>query len=74
MTKESKFCPECGSPNIYVGINRIECGYDEECVNYTKTQAQEVTKNLVTDTKSVDLLDEDEEEDTNPYGFLLPSI
>jgi len=42
MTSESERCPKCGYPNVYIGAISIECGYIENCENYTSRQGKEV--------------------------------
>lgn len=77
MSSKIKRCPKCGYPNIYLGATSIECGYMENCENYTEKQAAEVQKFLKEKFPSAadieDGLDWDDDEDTTqPYGIPLP--
>lgn len=44
MSYTKKVCPRCGFPDIYIGISKIECGYEPNCKNYSKKQAAAVKK------------------------------
>lgn len=37
-------CPKCGCINVYIGANKIECGYNANCENFTQNQAIEILK------------------------------
>jgi len=37
-------CPLCNYPDVYLGATKVECGYDEVCANWTRTQADEVER------------------------------
>jgi hypothetical protein len=45
VTKKQK-CPKCGAPDIYVGANSVECGYDPTCENWSAKQQEAVERYL----------------------------
>ena len=50
MSQNNK-CPKCGSVNVYLGMNTIECGYISSCENWTETQSKIVNKTIPSTTK-----------------------
>ncbi len=45
-------CPKCGAGKIYVGMDRIECGLNPECDNYTEEQSNNIVNMLKAETYS----------------------
>ena len=75
---ETKICPKCGYPDIYLGATKVECGYEPTCENFSERQANEIqkklSKNFPSTTNIEDQLELDwtpDEDDTQPYGIPL---